>query len=83
MVGRRRSNPVERERDRAAPRPFEQDDVEAALARLLDMGATQHEAPRDRGEKFITATVIDPFGNILGIMENPHYLEVLRATKPS
>ena len=55
------------------------DDVEAALARLLDMGATQHEAPRDRGEKFITATVIDPFGNILGIMENPHYLEVLRS----
>jgi hypothetical protein len=26
---------------------------------------------------FITASVVDPFGNILGIMYNPHYLEVL------
>lgn len=26
---------------------------------------------------FTTASVIDPFGNILGVMHNPHYLEVL------
>lgn len=53
------------------------DDVPAALDRLIAMGAEQHEAPVDRGEGFITATVIDPFGNILGIMYNPHYLDVL------
>ena len=53
------------------------DDVEAAVERLLALGATAHEAPVDRGEGFITATVIDPFGNILGLMYNPHYLEVL------
>jgi hypothetical protein len=41
------------------------------------MGATQLEAPQDRGNGFVTATVVDPFGNILGIMRNPHYLEVL------
>jgi predicted enzyme related to lactoylglutathione lyase len=59
------------------------DDVDATLDRLLDMGATLHEKPADRGEGYITATVIDPFGNILGIMYNPHYLEVLASLKGS
>ncbi len=53
------------------------DDVKATLQKLLKMGAQQHEAPTDRGHGFITAAVVDPFGNILGIMYNPHYLEVL------
>lgn len=57
------------------------DDVTATLEKLLAMGAKEHEAPRDRGKGFITASVVDPFGNILGIMYNPHYLEVLGATK--
>lgn len=57
------------------------DDVTASLEKLLAMGAKQHEAPRDRGEGFITATVIDPFGNILGIMYNPHYLKILGASR--
>ena len=56
------------------------DDVPAAYARLLSLGALANEAPIDRGSGFITASVIDPFGNILGIMYNPHYLEVLGAT---
>jgi hypothetical protein len=25
--------------------------------------------------------VVDPFGNVLGIMYNPHYLEVLGSTR--
>ena len=53
------------------------DDVQAAVARLLALGASLHEAPQDRGEGFVTATVIDPFGNVLGVMYNPHYLETL------
>jgi|SRR5450631_3296143 predicted enzyme related to lactoylglutathione lyase len=53
------------------------DDVTVALQRLLSLGATEHDAPTDRGEGFVTASVIDPFGNILGIMYNPHYLDVL------
>ncbi|MFD0852293.1 VOC family protein, partial [Actinomadura adrarensis] len=53
------------------------DDVPATLERVLKMGAKQHEAPRDRGTGFITASVIDPWGNILGLMYNPHYLKVL------
>jgi predicted enzyme related to lactoylglutathione lyase len=53
------------------------DDVTAALEKLLSMGAKEHEALRERGEGFVTASVVDPFGNILGIMYNRHYLEVL------
>jgi catechol 2,3-dioxygenase-like lactoylglutathione lyase family enzyme len=57
------------------------DDVPAALARLVSMGAQEHDAPHDRGEGFITASVIDPWGNILGLMYNPHYLNVRAALK--
>ena len=53
------------------------DDVEGTLARLLELGAKPHGAPTDQGHGFVTASVIDPFGNILGFMYNPHYLEVL------
>jgi len=57
------------------------DDVTGTLEKLLSMGAKEHQAPTDRGEGFVTASVVDPFGNILGIMYNPHYLEVLSATR--
>ena len=59
------------------------DDVHAAFQKLLALGATQYDAPRQRGEGFVTASVVDPFGNILGVMENPHYLEVLQKTGPA
>lgn len=57
------------------------DDVPATLDRLVSLGAQQHQPPRDFGEGFIGASVIDPFGNILGIMHNPHYLDVLGSTR--
>ncbi|MEV8633756.1 VOC family protein [Streptosporangium sp. NPDC051023] len=53
------------------------DDVTAAFDRLLALGAKEYEAPQERGEGFVTAAVTDPFGNILGVMYNRHYLEVL------
>lgn len=55
------------------------DDVTAAVEKLKAMGAKEYEpiVPREAG--FITASVIDPFGNILGVMYNPHYLEILNA----
>lgn len=57
------------------------DDVTATLEKLLAMGAKAHEAPIDRGAGFITAAVVDPFGNVLGVMYNPHYLAVLGSTR--
>ena len=53
------------------------DDVPAMFERLLAMGATEHERPQERGEGFVTATVVDPFGNLLGVMYNPHYVQIL------
>jgi predicted enzyme related to lactoylglutathione lyase len=54
------------------------DDVEAAFARLKAMGATEYDPITKRGDSgFATASVLDPFGNVLGIMTNPHYLEML------
>lgn len=56
------------------------DDIEATMAHLKAVGATEYEPITKRGESgFVTASVIDPFGNVLGIMYNPHYLERHRA----
>jgi predicted enzyme related to lactoylglutathione lyase len=53
------------------------DDLEGTLARLLELGATEYQPITPRGEGFVTAAVVDPFGNVLGLMRNPHYLEML------
>ena len=53
------------------------DDAQASYDRLIDLGAAPHQPPRNFGENFVGAAVVDPFGNILGIMGNPHYVEVL------
>ncbi|GED70127.1 glyoxalase [Brevibacillus reuszeri] len=57
------------------------DDVTAIFDKLLTMGATKYEEPIERGPGFITASVVDPFGNIRGIMYNAHFLEVVESTK--
>lgn len=56
---------------------FHVDDLQAAHERLLAMGAQELDPPTERGHGFVTASLVDPFGNVLGIMYNPHYLEVL------
>jgi predicted enzyme related to lactoylglutathione lyase len=53
------------------------DDLEGMVARLLELGATEYQPITPRGEGFVTAAVVDPFGNALGVMYNPHYLEQL------
>ena len=53
------------------------DDIEKTFDYLLSMGATMYEPVTKRGEGFTTAAVIDPFGNVLGIMYNKHYLDML------
>jgi catechol 2,3-dioxygenase-like lactoylglutathione lyase family enzyme len=51
------------------------DDVRGTFQQLLDAGATSYEPPTDREAGFVTAAVLDPFGNILGVMYNPNWLE--------
>ena len=42
-------------------------DAKAAYARLLGLGARENSPVRDVG------SVLDPFANVLGIIENPHF----------
>jgi predicted enzyme related to lactoylglutathione lyase len=59
------------------------DDLADTVERLLSMGATQYQPVTPRGEGFVTAAVVDPFGNVLGVMYNQHYLEVLASARPA
>ena len=52
------------------------DNLESTFAKLISMGAKEYQPIIERGHGFVTASVIDPFGNILGIMSNPHFLEI-------
>ncbi|WP_308345468.1 MFS transporter [Streptomyces sp. ISL-94] len=59
------------------------DDVAAARQRLLDLGAKEYQPVTSWGDAgFVTASVTDPFGNVLGIMHNPHYLEIVEGATP-
>lgn len=44
-----------------------------ALQHLLEQGATAHEDLQDVGGGIKVATVKDPFGNVFGVIENPHF----------
>jgi predicted enzyme related to lactoylglutathione lyase len=55
------------------------DDVAAAVKDLQARGAKELEPIVEREAGFITASMVDPFGNILGVMYNPHYVEILAA----
>ena len=60
------------------------DDVESTLERLEAAGATEYDPVTRRGESgFVTASVVDPFGNVLGVMRNPHYSQILAASRSS
>ena len=49
------------------------EDIESSLEQLLELGATRQGEVQDVGDGIRMATVLDPFGNILGIIENPHF----------
>ncbi|MYX38625.1 glyoxalase/bleomycin resistance/dioxygenase family protein [Streptomyces sp. SID8377] len=55
------------------------DDVGAVWERLLSLGARSREAPRDHGHGFVAGAAVDPFGNLLGVMYNPHFAEMAAA----
>jgi predicted enzyme related to lactoylglutathione lyase len=57
------------------------DNLQVTLGKLIAMGATEYQSITDHSQgkgTFVTASVADPFGNILGIMTNVHYLDILR-----
>lgn len=48
-------------------------DVAAAVARGVELGGTVQEAAHEVGGGIIVATLIDPFGNAIGLIFNPHF----------
>lgn len=48
-------------------------DCAAAHRRLLELGARPHTPVEDVGGGIHVATVTDPWGNIFGVIENPHF----------
>ncbi len=49
------------------------DDINDIYNRLISIGATENEAPYNVGGDLMTATVKDPFGNVIGLIYNPHF----------
>ena len=48
-------------------------DAEEAMAHMESIGAEVASPLRDVGEGIRVASVLDPFGNHIGIIENPHF----------
>ena len=48
-------------------------DAKAAHARLVSLGARENRPIQDVGEGILVGSVIDPFGNVLGVIQNPHF----------
>ncbi|MDP1814974.1 MAG: VOC family protein [Leadbetterella sp.] len=49
------------------------DDINDIYKRLISIGATENEQPYNVGDDLMTATVKDPFGNVIGLIYNPHF----------
>jgi predicted enzyme related to lactoylglutathione lyase len=49
------------------------DDVAAAFDRLISMGAKPLQPPTELSRGFVIASVVDPFGNVLGLRFDPQF----------
>ena len=49
------------------------ENIEVVFKKLLKQGATENEGPQDVGGGIKVATVKDPWGNVIGIIFNPHF----------
>ena|SRR5829696_2637517 len=48
-------------------------EIEVALQHFVSAGATVAAPIQDVGEGIKVATVADPFGNLIGVIQNPHF----------
>lgn len=49
------------------------EDIQSVFEQLLNTGATVHEQPMNVGGDLMVASVIDPWGNCIGIIYNPAF----------
>ena len=48
-------------------------DIDTALQHFVETGARVVSLPQDVGDRVKVATIADPFGNSIGLIENPHF----------
>ncbi len=48
-------------------------DIQKEFQHLINIGATSHEEPTNVGGELMVASVYDPWGNVIGIIYNPHF----------
>ena len=70
----------------ASPGSHVRIETKAIEAFIKDLQAKDYKfakpgAPERQPWGSLEVTIVDPFGNILGLMHSPHYLEVLQATQ--
>lgn len=49
------------------------DDIQASFDRLIRLGAVAFDPVTQRGEGWWSASVSDPFGNLVGLIQSPHW----------
>lgn len=47
--------------------------IQEVYDRLVSLGATENEKPYNTGGEMMTATLKDPFGNVIGLIYNPYF----------
>jgi hypothetical protein len=52
------------------------DDLPAPSSGWCPWAPPEYQPITQRGDGFNTASVVDPFGNVLGVLHNRHYLAV-------
>lgn len=49
------------------------DDIQSSFDRLIALGAVVFDAVTQRGDGWWSASVSDPFGNLIGLIQSPHW----------
>ncbi len=49
------------------------ENIQEEFERLVGLGASEHEPPTNVGGELMTATVKDPWGNVVGLIYNPYF----------
>lgn len=49
------------------------EDIDGEYSRFITLGATEHEQPQNVGEDIVVCSVKDPWGNVIGLIYNPHF----------
>jgi predicted enzyme related to lactoylglutathione lyase len=48
-------------------------DIAEEYKRLIGLGALENETPQDVGGDVQVASLLDPWGNVIGLIYNPHF----------